>query len=132
MFDCVHNKEEVLSVIKIPKRMFKGLEGPVRAATCIQKNFRMFKAREAFKHLKFLMKKATLIQQRFRLYLFQKQTKQRVEELTNESLFVWREMMDEFKHKWPMIKTRKRVEVHLNSLSIEEMKRISMEKFLIR
>jgi hypothetical protein len=55
-----------------------------------------------------------------------------VEELTNESLFVWREMMDEFKRKWPDIKKRKRVEIHINSISIHEMKRISMEKFLQR
>jgi len=41
-------------------------------------------------------------------------------------------MMDEFKVKWPAIKTRRRVEVHINSLSIEELKRISMEKFLQR
>ena len=40
--------------------------------------------------------------------------------------------MDEFKQKWPLIKTRRRVEVHINSLSIEEVKRISMEKFLQR
>ena len=92
----------------------------------------MYKAREAYKHLRFLMKKATTIQQRFRLYLFQKQTKDRVEELTNESLFVWKEMMDEFKEKWPSIKTRRRVEVHINSVSIEELKRISMVKFLQR
>ena len=55
-----------------------------------------------------------------------------MEELTNESLFVWKEMMDEFKMKWPQIKTRRIVEVHTNSLSIEELKRISMEKFLQR
>jgi hypothetical protein len=41
-------------------------------------------------------------------------------------------MMEEFKQKWPTIKTRKRVEIHFNSLSIDELKRISMEKFLQR
>ena len=41
-------------------------------------------------------------------------------------------MMNEFKHKWPAIKQRKRVEVHINSLSIDEIKRMSMEKFLQR
>ena len=50
--------------------MFKGPEGPILAATVLQKNFRMYKAREAYKHLRFLMKKATTIQRRFRLYLF--------------------------------------------------------------
>lgn len=76
------------------------------------------------------MGKATIIQRRFRLYLFQKQTKTKIEELNNESLFVWREMMEEFKKKWNDIKKKKRVEIHINSISIGEMKRISMEKFL--
>jgi len=30
-------------------------------------------------------------------------------------------MMDEFKEKWQIIKTRKRVEVHINSISINEL-----------
>lgn len=40
--------------------------------------------------------------------------------------------MEEFKRKWPEIKQRKRVEIHINSISIQEMKRMSMEKFLQR
>ena len=40
--------------------------------------------------------------------------------------------MEEFKKKWPDIKKKKRVEIHINSISIGEMKRISMEKFLQR
>ena len=55
-----------------------------------------------------------------------------MEELTNESLYVWREMMDEFQQKWPFIRSKKRVEVHICSISIDELKRISMEKFLQR
>jgi hypothetical protein len=39
-------------------------------------------------------------------------------------------MMEEFKKKWSDIKKKKRVEIHINSLSIGDMKRISMEKFL--
>ena len=61
MFDCITNKDEVGKLVKIPTRMFKGPEGPILAVTVLQKNFRMFKAREAYKHLKFLMKKATTI-----------------------------------------------------------------------
>ena len=41
-------------------------------------------------------------------------------------------MMGEFQKKWPEIKERRRVEIHINSISISEMKRISMEKFLQR
>lgn len=38
--------------------------------------------------------------------------------------------MDEFKKKWPEIKKKKRIEIHINSLSVSDLKRISMEKFL--
>ena len=47
-------------------------------------------------------------------------------------MFVWRQMMQEFKQKWSQIKKRRRVEIHINSLSIDELKRMSMEKFLQR
>jgi len=59
-----------------------------------------------------------------------KATKMKIEELNAESLSVWREMMEEFKKRWPIIKQKKRVEIHVNSYSIGEMKRMSMEKFL--
>jgi len=132
LFDCIVNKDQVGKIIKIPSRMFKGAKGPELAATTIQKNWRMFKAHTAYQQLKFLMQKATVIQRRFRLFQFQKQTKQKVEELNNESLFVWREMMEEFRCKWPDIRKRRRVEIHVNSISVEEIKRVSMEKFLQR
>lgn len=70
MFDCIINKEEVGRLVKVPTRMFKGPEGPITAAVCIQKNFRMYKSREAYKHLRFLMQKAIIIQRRFRLFMF--------------------------------------------------------------
>ena len=41
-------------------------------------------------------------------------------------------MMEEFKTRWPDIQQRRRVEVHINSISISELQRISMEKFLQR
>ena len=40
--------------------------------------------------------------------------------------------MEEFKAKWEDIKKKKRIEIHINSISVSEMKRISMEKFLQR
>jgi hypothetical protein len=49
-----------------------------------------------------------------------------VEEITNESLFVWKEMMEEFRRGWLAIKSQRRIEVHVNSISIDEVKRISM------
>ena len=61
LYDCIVNKDEVASRIKIPSMMFKGQEGPIFAATVIQKNWRSHKARVAYTYLKFLMQKATII-----------------------------------------------------------------------
>jgi hypothetical protein len=35
IFDCITNKDDVGRLIKVPTRMFKGPEGPLRAATVI-------------------------------------------------------------------------------------------------
>ena len=75
------------------------------------------------------MAKATVIQRKFRLYQLMKSTKAKIKELNNESMKVWREMMDEFKGKWSEIRKKKRVEIHINSFTIEEVRRLSMEKF---
>lgn len=112
--------------------MFKGHEGPILAATYIQKFWRMHKARVAYVYLKFLMEKAVKIQKAFRMFLFQKEIKDKVEQQSEESLFVWRQMQEEFKARWKSIKKKRRVEIHINSMSIDELKRISMEKFLQR
>jgi hypothetical protein len=41
-------------------------------------------------------------------------------------------MMEEFKRSWQIIKEQRRIEVHVNSLSIDEIKRMSMQKFMQR
>jgi hypothetical protein len=49
-------------------------------------------------------------------------------QLNEQSVIVWREMQEEFKRCWPEIKTQKRVEIHINSYSISELRRLSIEK----
>ena len=74
------------------------------------------------------MEKATVIQRRYRLYQLKKSTRMRVNELQKESMQVWREMQDEFKLKWGEIKKAKRVEIHINSFSLSELQRMTIEK----
>jgi IQ domain-containing protein H len=37
-------------------------------------------------------------------------------------------MQEEFKQKWPEIKKQKRIEIHINSYSLSELQRLTMEK----
>jgi hypothetical protein len=132
LYDCLVNQDDVSKYIKIPTRMFVGPGGPTMAVICVQKYWRGFKARTAYTQLRFLMQNAAVIQKAFRLFQMVKATKTKIEELNNESLFVWREMMEEFKKRWPEIRRKKRIEIHCNSISIGDAKRLSMEKFMQR
>jgi len=42
---------------------------------------------------------------------------------------VWGEMQNEFKKSWPSIRQNKRIEIHINSFTIAEVQRMSIEKF---
>jgi len=129
LLECIINRGQVLEIIRNPRKKFKGPKGPDLAAICIQKNWRRFKAYTAFTLLKFSMSKATIIQRRWRLYQLMKNTKQKISQFNEESLSEWRVMMKEFRRRWPEIKKKRRVEIHINSYSFSEEKRLTMEKF---
>jgi len=128
LLSCVTNRIQVEAAMKDPRVSFKGQNGPVLAAIKIQTAWRRYKAYSAFSHLKFLMEKATIIQRKYRLYMLKRQTKDKVNQFNDQSRQVWREMQEEFKRCWPDIKQNRRVEIHCNSFSIAEGKRLSMEK----
>jgi hypothetical protein len=54
-------------------------------------------------------------------------TKAKVTKLKEASLEVWRQMQEEFKRCWPEIKKETRVEIHINSYTISEQKRMSLD-----
>lgn len=129
LLQCVINRSQVIDIIKNPKKKFKGPKGPELASVWIQKNWRRFKAYTAFTLLKFSMSKATIIQRKWRLYQLMKNTKQKIKQFNEESMNEWRIMMKEFRKRWPEIKKKRRVEIHINSFSFSEQKRLTMEKF---
>jgi len=51
------------------------------------------------------MKKASIIQRRFRLYMLKSKTNKKLKELRTDQMKVWTQMQNEFKLKWPKIKT---------------------------
>lgn len=129
LLTCIINQRQVIGIIKNPKKMFKGPGGPRMAAVMIQKTWRFFKAYSNFQQLKFLMKKATIIQRRYRLWQLKNQTQKKLAKLKKDSIIVWGKMQEEFKLAWHTIKTQPRVEIHINSYSISEIQRMSIEKF---
>lgn len=129
LISTISNQAQVLAVVKNPQKMFKGPGGPIMAAIMIQKTWRYYKAFSNFKQLKFLMVKARKIQKRYRLWQLKNQTQKKLKKLRADSIRVWGEMQAEFKKSWPHIRQNKRIEIHINSMSISEYQRLTIEKF---
>ena len=132
LLDCLVNKEEVRVFIKIPRIQYQGDFGKDKAATKIQSTWRMFKAKTAYKQLMFLMGKAKVIQFAFRRFLRVKNTRKSAANSFKQKMTEWKEIQQKFKQDWPFLITRRRLEIHLSSLSIDELRRLTMDKFLVR
>ncbi|CAG9318397.1 unnamed protein product [Blepharisma stoltei] len=132
IMDCFVNKEEVRIYIKIPRIQFQGESGKEKAAVVIQSMWRMHKARTAYLQLQFLMKKASCIQRAFRRFMEVKNTRRKTAMVFKDKLAVWKQLQQKFKEEWPVISQKKRLEIHISSLSIDEARRVTMQKFLVR
>ena len=109
--------------------MFKGPNGHNMAAIFIQKCWKGYRSCSNFRQLKFLMQKATIIQRRYRLYQLKSKTGQKLRDLKADQLKVWAQMQEDFKESWKHIKKSRRVEIHINSFSIRQGQRLSLEKY---
>lgn len=132
LLDCLVNKEEVREYIKIPRIQYQGEHGRAKAAVKIQSTWRMFKARTAYKQLMFLMGKATTIQRAFRRFLLIKNTRKQAASQFKDKMAEWKIIQNKFRQDWPTLKLKKHTELHISSLSIDELRRLTMDKFLVR
>lgn len=132
LLDCVVNNEEINKVLKIPSRMFIGPNGKNLAAIKIQAFWRMFCAMRDYKRIKVLIEKVKIIQTCFRVFLKYKQTKKTLKNKEQKDFEEYLGLSQQFKKDWKVIKLNKRIEIHINSYSFEDTKRLTMEKFLQR
>jgi hypothetical protein len=61
-----------------------------------------------------------------------KKTKEQMAILYNNQLNNWRKIQHSFKLNWEKIKNSDKVEIHINSISRDDMKRVTMEKFAVK
>lgn len=132
LLTCILNQAEVQPLLDIPSLLYAGENGKHLAATAIQSLWRMHKARSAYKQLSKLIAKAKVIQAAVRRFLALKQMRKSVARNFREKLEAWKVLQEKFKAEWPRISTAKRVEVHLNSFSVKEIRRLTMEKCNVR
>ena len=129
LLDCFSNRAQLWDAVKTPAQMFKGPGGQSLAAKLIQKRWKGYRAYSNFRQLKYLMKMAAVIQRRYRLHLLKSKTSVRLREIRQDRIDEWNKMQDEFKSNWPHIKEKRRIEVHINSFSISEVQRMTIEKY---
>lgn len=79
--------------------------------------------------MKYLIKQASVIQRRFRLFMLKSKTSKRVESIKQARIDEWKKMQDTFKSHWDEIKESRRIEIHINSFSISEIQRMTIEKY---
>lgn len=99
------------------------------SAVTIQKISKGFLVRRRFKQMKSHHKKICRIQTFYRLYRIINISKSLIQDKLNEQMEQWQIMMNELRENWSTIKTEKRVEIHINSMSFNSDTNCTISKF---
>ena len=73
-----------------------------------------------------------VIQKYARVYLFRRETKAQISQKNEKILQDFHRLTENFKKDWRDIRGKRRVEIHINSFSFDELKRLSMNKHIQR
>ncbi|CAD8179992.1 unnamed protein product [Paramecium octaurelia] len=129
LLQCFENWEDLQKILKVPTLLYKSKDGQVQAATKISALFKGYQARKNYQRLKIMVEKVIIIQRSMRVSLFRKKVQKQIIKNNNYMLERFKNRQNVFKEEWPFIKLQQRFEIHLNSFSFEEIKRLSMDKF---
>ena len=119
LLGCIVNQDDINKVIKIPQNMYKGPNGKALAATKIQSCWKMYRARKTYSRVKVLIEKVQTIQKQARLYLQHKKTLQTIRDKRDENYNRYKDLAQKFKEEWPQTKYKRRVEIHIQSISCD-------------
>ncbi|KAM3133631.1 hypothetical protein pb186bvf_014318 [Paramecium bursaria] len=122
------NWEEIAIKLQIPQLIYKTKDGKLKAVIKIQSKYRQYKAQKDYHRLKVMIEKVLVIQQYIRIFLFKQQTKKHIQENNVFIIDKFKQKQRIFKQEWDIIKQSKRYEIHINSFSYQEIKRLSMDK----
>lgn len=118
LLNCIANRTEVEPLtVSVVQQFHQGTRGHHAAATLIQSVYRMHRQRLAFIHLKAATRAAILMQRQWVVFKAHMKTRKTIATVREGLIFRWRETMAQFIQNWPQISQKKRVVVHLPSLS---------------
>eukprot|EP00466_Bigelowiella_natans_P016617 jgi/Bigna1/53430/estExt_Genewise1Plus.C_190183 len=117
--------------LKIKNVLSEGENKARRAAVKIQAFARMWLMRKNYRIYKFRYSMASCIQRAWRSYLFLKNTRIRISKKWEKKMLNWRCLMADFRRDWHRTCRKRRVEIHVPSMSLHANQRRSMHNFNI-
>ncbi|KAK1936552.1 IQ domain-containing protein H [Phytophthora citrophthora] len=132
LLSCIVNEEQVMAALRRPGQRYKGRDRKRRAATTIQACVRMWAVRRRYIRSRACDINATRIQLAWRAYSCHAALKARLREVRREQIEKWEARMHHLKSQWAQIAGRRRVVVHVPSLSLGEHSRLSAENLAVQ
>ncbi|GLE01702.1 hypothetical protein PINS_up010536 [Pythium insidiosum] len=132
LLSCIVNEDQVASLIRRPGQRYKGKDRKRRAATTLQAFFRMLVRRRWFLRTRRNGSSAMLIQKHWRAFSARRAFRRELEAHRTAQLQQWRARMTRLRERWRVIRQSRRVVVHVPSLSVDERARLSAENFTVQ
>lgn len=129
---CLVNADAVQPLFASRAHKYVGASGRELAATKIQATWKMFVCRKYYKFDRRRFVAARVVQRCWRLYTRHMRTRRLIAAAWAAKLEGWRRMMQSFRERWPRIVRRRRVVVHIPSLSFTCAQRESIHNFTTR
>eukprot|EP00736_Rhodelphis_marinus_P005987 Rmarinus@m.15797 len=129
---CIVNLDDVAPLLKIPGQRYAGPAGKTRGATCIQATWRMYKTRCRYLQLLQETACARVIQMSYRLFVNRKNMLKKTAEKQAHVETRFQQLQEQLVSRWKEMKTRRRVIVHVPSVSRSQRQRESIPNFSVR
>ncbi len=126
---CIVNIDQVNTMLRLPGRRYVGEEGPALAATKIQSSWRRYTCRTSYLNYQKSTIAAEAIQTGWRQSQEYFTNRARIKQKRADEEARWMKLSSDFKDRWEEIQQKRRVVIHVPSISREEHQRLTIPNF---
>uniref|UniRef100_A0A7S4HAW2 IQCH-like ATP-grasp domain-containing protein n=1 Tax=Guillardia theta TaxID=55529 RepID=A0A7S4HAW2_GUITH len=132
LLDCLVNLEQVLELVKLPGGRYRGSDKERSASLVLQSVYRGHFCRKQFRQSLHRYKSCCIIQRQWRTIITFRRATKLIEEKIEDRKTQFQQLSIKLQQQWQDMSRRKRVVVHVPSISREEAQRMSVQDFAIR
>eukprot|EP00941_MAST-03F_sp_MAST-3F-sp1_P000844 g844.t1 len=129
---CIENIDEVHPLLQIPGRRYMGEMGREAAAIKLQSKYRQHYETHKFKHGRRQRHGCDIIVNFMKMMVQRKRCVETLQIRAKTREEEWRKLQSDFHRDWDEIKTKRRVVVHVPSLSVSEFQRMTIPQLLLQ